>query len=183
MDDALFDYVRRAFGPGRLVIAPAERVEPLSIPERSRQFLLRVGLPTGPLSFGNELNTAGHLPTLAELYPDRRNTLDGSWEKARFLSHVNDTGIYLDAEDNGTIWEVDLLGRGDATFVNSSVEQFGYFLAVLNRSDPAWENAPPAARREMLAAMRRELREADPAALAGADCYWAFALEDASYYL
>ena len=73
MDDALFEYVKRIFGPGRLVTAPARRVEPLSIPQRSKQFLLRVGLPTGRLSFGNELNTAGRLPTLAEMYPDRRD--------------------------------------------------------------------------------------------------------------
>ena len=183
MDDPVFEYVRSAFAPGTLVVPPRERVEPLAIPERSKRYLLEVGLPAGPLPFGNKLNTVSTLPTLAELYPERRDTLDRSWEKARFLSHVNDTGIYLDEGDAGTVWQIDLLGGGNATFGNSSVEQFGHFLAILNRPDPAWEKSPPELRRQMLAAVRGELRRADPAALAGDNCYWAFALEDASYYL
>ena len=183
MDDPIFQFVTRVFGPGSRVAPTRERVEPLKIPERSKRFLLEVGLPTGEVAFGIHLNAAATLPTLGELYPDRRPTLDRSWDAARFLSHAYDTGVYLDEDDAGTVWNIDLTGGGNATFVNSSVEQFGYFLAVLNQPAPGWEDSPPEARRKMLALLRDELGRADAAALAVDDCYWAFALEDASYYL
>ena len=164
------------------MVAPPELVAPLKIPERSKRYLLTVGLPTHDVDPGLVFNTVARLPTLRELYPDPRYQLHESWGNARFLGYRDDVGVYFNEQDGGTVWQIGL-PDGSAAFLNSSVEQLGYFAAAVNEPVPELDRTSPDQCRQALSELREVLRQADPDAFAEDDNFWPLVLEDAYFYL
>jgi SUKH-4 immunity protein len=179
----LFDSVRRALGDSGLLRAPQGIVAPLRLPEKSKEYLTRVGLPGNEVAPGIDFNLVERLPKLGELYPDQRAAFHASWEYARFLRLKHDVGVYFDEDDGGTVWELDVVPGLDSRFVNTAVELLGYFLAEYNlwSNEPVTQSSDDA--REALIAMRTRMLEADPRAFADPDHFWSLVLEDAELYL
>jgi hypothetical protein len=183
MMDEIAQFLRTVFTPGELVVAPAHLVAALRIPDRSKEFLINVGLPrsidiaSGTIEF-NRLET---LPTLGELLPAYAARIDPGWEDCRFLAAEEDaTGYVINQSDNGSIWAVDS-DWIKSEFINSSVELFGWFLAAyaqLGRS-------PASSRAGFLAALKKmehQMEVMDSRATTGESIFWPSIIEDGEIY-
>src|SRR5687767_10125581 len=87
--DEIFSFVRSVFDGDLLVVAPPELVVPLRIPERSKRYLLDVGLPREIDFVGGStlrFNLLHRLPTLRELLPKHASKIDPGWDDCRFLA-------------------------------------------------------------------------------------------------
>ena len=175
------DVVRRVFGDTGLLRVSPEIVAPLRLPKESKEYLTEVGLPGHEVAPGIDFNLMERLPTLHEFYPEQREALHVSWNHARFLRLRHDVGIYLDEEDAGSVWELDVIPNLDSRFVNSGVERLGYFLAEFNQWSSGSVKESDA--RQFLTEIRQRMSEADPGAFADPDHFWPLVLEDAELYL
>jgi hypothetical protein len=184
MDDP-FDFVRTVFGPDRLQVAPPELVAPLRIPDRSKQYLLTVGLPRVADFFGGTIlrfNLLHRLPTLRQLLPEHAARIDPGWDDCRFLGLDEDdgTGYVLNEADGGSVWSV-ALDSTVSDFVNSSVEQFGWFVAAYTR----FRTIPRAGRADAPGAldkMEQEMRTMDSRAVGEDTVFWPAILLDACFF-
>ena len=176
MDEA-FDFVRGVFGPDQLQVVAAELVAPLRISERSKQFLLTVGLPREATIYGVNLgfNLLNRLPTLRQLLPEHADRLDPAWDECPFLSMAYGCGFYLNQPDGGEIWTA-AMDSADTEFVNSSVEMLGWFLAAYRRLELDYD--PHAPRLAAVLAVEGRTRAMDPPAMAGDAPYWPVIMED-----
>jgi hypothetical protein len=184
MDDG-FDFVRTVFGPDGLEVAPRELVAPLRIPDRSKQYLLDVGLPREiPFFNGTVLrfNLLHRLPTLRQLLPEHAAQIDPGWDACRFLGLDDDggTGYVLNEADGGSIWSV-TIDSTRSDFVNSSVEQFGWFIAAYG----GFGTAPSAGGADAVTAieeLERRMRAMDPLAVGRDAVFWPAILDDARFF-
>jgi hypothetical protein len=184
MDDP-FDFVRTVFGPDRLQVAPPELVAPMRIPDRSKQYLLGVGLPREtPFVGGTVLrfNLLHRLPTLRELLPEHATRIDPGWDDCRFLGLDGDdgTGYLLNEADGGSIWSV-ALDSTHSDFVNSSVEQFGWFIAAYIRFHTA-PSAGGAVAVTGVEELERSMLAMDPRAIGNDAAFWPAILDDTRFF-
>jgi hypothetical protein len=187
MDD-LFAFVASVFSADLLLRAPSEIVGPLRIPDRSKEFLVTLGLPRAMDFVGGitlRFDLLDHLPTLRQLFPGHAGRIDPGWDDCRFLAlapNEYDAGLVLNQADGGSIWSV-TLDSTRSDFVNSSVEQFAWFIARWTK----WATTPPEGKsRELLHReidkMEQEMQSTDPRAMADDAIYWPAVIEDARLY-
>jgi hypothetical protein len=144
MMDDLSHFVRSTFSSDRLVRAAPEVVVPLRIPDRSKQFLVTVGLPRAIDFVGGitlRFDLLDRLPTLRQLFPEHADRIDPGWDDCRFLAlapNEYDAGFVLNQADGGSIWSV-TLDSTRSDFVNTSVEQFAWFIARWTK----WASSSP----------------------------------------
>ena len=143
-------------------------VKSLAIPETSRTFLVEVGLPrpSDPLW----------------IYQFE----DGQQIPARMPENINHVRIgsrprpiCLD-EGNCGVVVMPHLKRDMERFVNSTVEQLGVFLVLLQRlqKDPLYaENE-----RAIVSIMEAEMRKTDAPAFQDDTCYWSVVVEEMRYF-
>jgi hypothetical protein len=142
-------------------------VNPLAIPESSKTFLVEVGLPR---------------PS-DPLWIYRFD--DGQQTPARMPENINQVRIgsrprpvCLD-EGNCGVVVMPYLKRDMERFVNSTVEQLGAFLVLLQRlqKEPLYaENE-----RAIASIMEAEMRKTDAAAFQDDTCYWSVVIEEMRY--
>jgi hypothetical protein len=183
MGDA-FDVVRTVFLPDQLHVAPPELVAPLRIPDRSKQYLLDVGLPRETPFFNGpplRFNLLHRLPTLRQLLPEHAARIDPGWDACRFLGLDEDdgTGYVLNEADGGSIWSV-ALDSPHTDFVNTSVEQFGWFIAAYTRFGAAPSAGGPSTV-TAVEELERQMRAMDPRAVDDA-AFWPAILDDARFF-
>jgi hypothetical protein len=188
MMDELSHFVRSTFSSDRLVRAAPEVVVPLRIPDRSKQFLVTVGLPRAIDFVGGitlRFDLLDRLPNLRQLFPEHADRIDPGWDDCRFLAlapNEYDAGFVLNQADGGSIWSV-TLDSTRSDFVNTSVEQFAWFIARWTK----WATSSPAGKsRELLYReidkMEQEMQSTDPRAMADEGIYWPAIIEDARLY-
>jgi hypothetical protein len=168
--DEPFQLVRKVFGDGRLVVAPAHLVEPLSLPARSKLYLTTVGFPRKEEAFGLEFNLLDRLPTLRQLLPESADRIDPAWDACPFLSLQYDAGFYVSQIDGGEVWQASLDER-ESLYVNSAVEFLGACLAVCN--EPT--TRPLENDRDRLASIEQleeRMRRLDPPAMEDVANFW-----------
>lgn len=179
MDTAqVFEIVRLVLGGYGLQTAP-EALVPVALPEASRAFLSKVGLPGAEVQPGLDFNLMDRLPTPDQVFAPDKFTFHETWRETRLTRERHGFCMYLDLVDGGTVWELDPRRPDDATFINSNVELLGLCLAIMNAPVPA--DGPPDPK-DQLSALEDRLREADPAAFEDGNRFWPLVIEDQSYY-
>jgi len=176
-------FVRTVFGRDRLRVAPPELVAPLRIPDRSKQYLIDVGLPDGADFVGGTVlrfNLLDRLPTLRQLLPEHAARIDPGWDNCRFLAVNEDdgAGYLLNEVDGGSVWSV-ALNSNCSEFVNSSVEQFGWFLAAYTRLGTA---PLPGTISAAVEELEGRMRAIDSPAVGGDASFWPAILDDARFF-
>lgn len=148
----------------------------LQIPQRSREFLAGVGLPTtGVLLLSFDL-AGDALPTLAEYGQQRGRWVDGGQTKRRLGSDYR-LEICLDESRGGCVVAVDLEGKIPEQFVNSSVEAFAEFLALYEGDYGGLQHASDRKCEATAGEIEQKMRAIDPAALSDPHNWWAGVLE------
>jgi hypothetical protein len=159
-DDELFGFIRTTLGAADLRTTPVEVASELPVGTRSRAFLATVGLPAEEVGPGVSFNLVETLPAVPEAYRDTRFRFGEAWRNTRMLRLWCEIGTYLNLAD-GSVWELVPERAAEASFVNSSVEMLGYFLAEWNRPGGPWK-LPDEEVRAALELLVQRLREADP---------------------
>jgi hypothetical protein len=182
MED-VFEFVRGVFGSDQLQVAPPNLVTPLRVPDRSKQFLITVGLPRRINFAGGELafNLLDRLPVLRDLFPECAGRIDPGWDDCRFLSFEYGAGYVLNQGDGGSIWRV-LEDSADSEFVNSSVEMFGWFLAEYTRVGMRSYPKAGDGAVEALDQMEQGMRAMDSRAMTDEAAFWPVVIEDTQFY-
>jgi SUKH-4 immunity protein len=153
--------------------SPAE-VADLALSSRSKSFLCKVGLPSpkdDPLWKYSYHFQSGKLQRM----PDRKSCLCIGVEPRR---------ICIDEQRGGCVFMPSMEGDMER-FVNSTVEQFGAFLAICWGHQKALLRADGniTLSRSIFTELKQKLQEVDPAALLDENAYWAVVLEDMWYPL
>ena len=182
--DEIFSFVRGVFSGDLLVVALPELVAPLRIPERSKRYLLDVGLPREIDFVGGStlrFNLLHRLPTLRELLPEHASKIDPGWDDCRFLAlDEYDAGYVLNQADGGSVWSV-ALDSPNSSFVNSSVELFGWFIAQYMRVRSGAASGEDDATR-VIDHWEQKMLAMDPRAMSDDAEYWPVIVEDARLY-
>jgi hypothetical protein len=162
--EALFDFVRAALRPYELATAPREVVEALSLSERSKRFLLEVGLPRRETVPGFEFDLVHLLPMPADYVDPTKYRFDESWAEVRLVADHFGVLTYIDTADAGAVWYVAPDKPRETCFVNSSVEQLGLVLATFLSSLASASDAKRSSR-NWWAELEHRLTSVDPEAM------------------
>ncbi|MEU9334408.1 nucleic acid/nucleotide deaminase domain-containing protein [Streptomyces sp. NPDC048290] len=152
-----------------------------SVPDAARDHLARIGVP---LHVGPYFSAAddGDGPTLGMYGGHRGIALQGDW--ADWVRIGTDRLAHLCVRTDGSVQAL-FLGRGEpALFVGSDVAAFTHCAAALDRALPviaASDGLQSAA--VAFAALVREIREIDPAAVADRENWWSRVLDDVRHTL
>jgi len=180
--DEIFSFVRHIFREEDLQRSPSQVVRPLRISDRSKAFLLTVGLPRW-IPFGGgelEFTLMDRLPVLNDLLPKDDYVIKPGWEDYRFMSFQYDGGYALNEGDGGQVWGLSV-DRGRNEFLNSSVELLGWFAAEWIRVGSAYPDGGDAFIKE-LRAMQKRMEEIDPPAINDELAVWPYVIEDAELF-
>jgi hypothetical protein len=142
------------------------------ISERSKNYLVGVGLPREPY-LGIYFNMLDQLPFLAEKLGSRRDPK--SWTGSlRCLSFESDAAVCFDEDDNGSVWDIAPLISRRRDFMNSSIEQLGWFLAryVLYGRTPRAPTETEGERLRIVQEVERDMRNVDPRAMEDLYRFW-----------
>jgi hypothetical protein len=173
--DELCTLVLREFEAEGLQRAPMQAVADIGIQERSKRFMLDVGLPSRRILELSLCLNRGHLPFLSSVTSPVGNL--EPYAQARCIGKDTDSVICIDESTGGTIILIDLTGHDQVRFVNSRVEFFGAGLALYHEY---CRIGPTVAEQDIdkyLLSIEYRLRDIDAAALASPDTWWALIVE------
>ena len=185
MNDAdLSSFVCRTFASAgvALITADAAAVARHALPQLSSTFLRDVGLPAGR-PFGFDFGIVRRLPTIQYLVKETDDAASLDPQHGGFPCVAEQYGavLALDPRFHFAVRRIDLTGKHEPLFVNSTVELLGASLAayVALRLDPK----PPLSAAERQRRLTEQVRNFDPAALDNEEGWWRVVIEEMGYGL
>jgi hypothetical protein len=167
------------WGTELLFRAHQQDVQPLAIPERSKAYLIEVGVPikldAASQALGINLGPSDAVHYLAPVVQGRS---EGSAHHCRLLGHSFEARICLREPDGVVVLIED---DGTATFLNSSIEQFVAFLCVYEKSTGQGAGLTRNDFAGLVSQLMNEYRSIDPAVFQDPNSWWAVVLEDMRY--
>lgn len=149
---------------------------PLPLPELSKRFLTRVGLPAREVVPGAVFDEVRRLPTPRGYYPEAHFSFDGAWDQTRLLGAQDGVATYMNLADGGSVWQLVPDRPPTILFVNSSVQLLGRFLAEFAQPSPGGSERWS---RQNLDVAEARLLLLDPPAFEDAQHnYWPLIFED-----
>lgn len=168
-----FEQMLSTFGKETLVRARVEAVKDLKIPDRSKKFLVEIGLPKERVLLCEFDLDAPKIPTIEE-YAREHGTIFTCVNRLRRIGWDGGMQICLNEEANaGDVITIDIKGKFERRFVNSSVELFGGFLALYVDEYCKYSNASDAELDHRAYETDIKLRSLDPPAFTSPDNWWA----------